>query len=311
MEPRDFSEVLAALLAPPARSSAVETLEEFRAAQSVRAAGFSPWDGALLAALEADRVAWLFAAGYQAALRRLVPELPASLLVSLAATEERGAHPKALQSTLRADGDGLRLDGSKRWCTLGSQSSLLLVVARDEREAVVDGRPTLRVARVPTDAPGVRATPWPDFGMVPELPHASLEFTAVRVREEDLLPGDGYAEYLKPFRTVEDVGVFGVVLAWWLVLCKRYAASPELSSRVLRSLCALRTVGALDARSPATHLALDALLLEARSLEEALEPLFHALPAAEAERWKRDRALLQVAQKARVARAQKAREELP
>ena len=38
---------------------------------------------------------------------------------------------------------------------------------------------------------------------VPEISHAEVELDRVKVSDADVLPGDGYDDYLKPFRTIE------------------------------------------------------------------------------------------------------------
>src|SRR4051794_29963976 len=65
-----------------------------------------PIDEALLGGADADRAAYAFAAGYQAALRALVPSLPRDAMASLCATEQGGAHPKNIRTTLAARADG-------------------------------------------------------------------------------------------------------------------------------------------------------------------------------------------------------------
>ena len=71
---------------------------------------------AVLAGFSADRLAWAFCGGYQAALHQLTrplsanPILPTDALAAFCATEKTGNHPRAIQSTLTPDGDGfLRL----------------------------------------------------------------------------------------------------------------------------------------------------------------------------------------------------------
>jgi hypothetical protein len=39
---------------------------------------------------------------------------------------------------------------------------------------------------------------------------------ACGLRPEDLLPGDGYDRYLKPFRSIEDIHIQAATLAWVL-----------------------------------------------------------------------------------------------
>src|SRR5512138_1749854 len=77
-----------------------------------------PVDRAIAGGAAADRLGYAFAAGYAAAVQALVPGLRPSTLASLAATEEEGAHPRAIRTELlRREGDW-RLSGRKHFVTL-------------------------------------------------------------------------------------------------------------------------------------------------------------------------------------------------
>jgi acyl-CoA dehydrogenase len=148
---------------------------------------------AIIGGFVADRVAWAFASGYQAALRALVPDLPADRICALCVTEEGGNSPRAIKSTLKRSGAGYVLDGAKRWTTLGPDGGLFLVAARDANAA--GERPSLKVARVASNLPGVSVEKMPPTRFVPEVPHARLKFENVLLPDASLLPGDGYDEY--------------------------------------------------------------------------------------------------------------------
>src|SRR5436305_889000 len=68
-------------------------------------AGLDAIESAVASGFHADRVGFAFAGGYHAALRRLVPSLDAEHLAALAATEEGGARPSAIRTTLERDGE--------------------------------------------------------------------------------------------------------------------------------------------------------------------------------------------------------------
>jgi acyl-CoA dehydrogenase len=125
-----------------------------------------PIDHAVRGGHDADRLGVAFVAGYGAALRALVPGAPAR--TSLCATEDAGAHPRAIATTL-ADG---RLRGRKTWSTLATEAELLLVVASVGVDAA--GKNRLRLVRVAPTAPGVTITPMPPPPFAPEVGHAAL-----------------------------------------------------------------------------------------------------------------------------------------
>jgi hypothetical protein len=64
-----------------------------------------PADRAAIGGFLADRMAYAFAAGYQAALHKLDPTLPLEDLAALCVTEAGGGHPKVIESTLIQEHD--------------------------------------------------------------------------------------------------------------------------------------------------------------------------------------------------------------
>lgn len=268
-----------------------------------------PIDRAICGATRVDRLGFAFAGGYAAALRALVPDLPERTLVSFAATEEGGAHPKAIRTALAPHGEGWVLDGAKQWVTLGPQGGAILVVARlpgsDD-----DARPTLRVVRVDAGAPGVTLTPLPHMPFVPEIPHASVRLERVEIAPADVLLGDGYEHYLKPFRTIEDLHVHAAVLAWLLAVGARAGWPRPPRERALSALVTARSLAMLSPSSPVVHLALGGLIAEAHAIVDELEPCWATVDPALRARWERDRPLLGVAGKARAQRLLRAWERL-
>ena len=265
----------------------------------------NPMDRAIAAGFAADRVAWAFASGYQAALQALFPAIADDTLAALCVTEAAGNHPRAIGTKLRHTGDGWRLDGAKRWTTLGPQGALFLVLARDV--AAPGERPALKVARVPSGAPGVRVEAMPATRFVPEVPHAQLHFEGVELDDDALLPGDGWAHYAKPFRTVEDAHVHAAVLAYLLREARRLGWPHAWIERAAALLLALRALAAEDPSRATTHLALAGILEAGSALMSEVEVHWRAAPddAARA-RWLRDRELMSVASAARAQRTESA-----
>jgi alkylation response protein AidB-like acyl-CoA dehydrogenase len=272
-----------------------------------------PIEGAIAGGFAADRLAWAFCAGYQAALRALVPQLPSDTLASLCVTEAAGNHPRAIQTTLRPHPElpgKFILDGRKRWTTLGPDSALLLVAARLDG-AADSARIPLKLAQVRQGAPGVSLRAMSEIRFIPEVAHAEVRFENVLVAEQDLLDGDGYARYIKPFRTIEDLHVHAAVMAYLLREALRLAWPRAWVERALAAVHALAAIAQLDASSPATHIALaGALEIGAALTGEADTCWEGAVDDPASLRWKRDRALLSVASSARAQRLERAWENL-
>ena len=208
----------------------------------------------------------------------------------------------------RDDAGAWRLDGTKTFVTLGSSADELLVVAGEGQDA--QGRNRLRLVRLNARRAGVSLTALPPPPFVPEVPHAELRLEGVAVEPEDVLPGDGYVRFLKPFRTVEDCHVFAAVLGWLLQVARRSGWPDETREGLLALAVMMRGMAALDPAAPEVHLALGGAMALLRERVAALEPLWERVDATTRERWERDRALLQVAGKVRALRLESARRAL-
>lgn len=270
-----------------------------------------PIDRAIAGAARVDRLGFAFAGGYAAALRALVPDLPGDAMASLAASEAGGAHPRAIAATLTWQDEGWTLSGQKSWVTLShppagqeQAGAVLLVVARVD--GITGERPSLRVARVDARAPGVTIEPLANMPFVPEIPHASVRLESVRVADSELLPGDGYERYLKPFRTIEDLHVHASVLAFLLATGARARWPHAVRERMLAGLLATRALCEADPSAPETHVALGGVIATTRALVDECDPLWASLDEASRARWVRDRPLFEVAAKARAKRLETA-----
>jgi len=272
-----------------------------------------PVESAIAGGFAADRLAWAFCAGYQAALRALIADLPASALASFCVTEAGGNHPRAIQTSLLPDPvhpSQFVLDGHKRWTTLGPDSALLLVAAR-LGDAATSARTALRLVMVRQGAPGVSLHTMSEIRFIPEVAHAEVHFERVSIDARDVLEGDGYARYVKPFRTVEDLHVHAAVLAYLLREARRLGWPRTWIERTLACLYALCAIAPRDASSPATHIALAGALAAGAALVREAEPFWEAAAAdPAAARWQRDRALLSVAHSAREQRRERAWERI-
>lgn len=278
--------------------------------RNARDAGSNPFRAAAKVASEVDRLGLAFAAGYSAALETLVPGV--ALPCALCVTEVDGAHPRAIQTALTAaeGGSGYTLNGSKSFVTFGDRARTLVIAARVGQQP--DGRPELAVVRIPSDREGVLVQELPPIPFVPEVPHARVEFQNVVVDASERLSGDGYLRYVKPFRTVEDIHVYGSALAYLLGLAKRTKAPSDLLTELRAAIATLDGLREGPPLDPNIHVALHAVIQDAARLlsTDSFSSVWDAAPEEERLRWERDRKLLQVANSAREARFQKAATQL-
>lgn len=303
-------DALAHLLQLPTHARPMPDLDAWRASWQALTAGVSsPLSLALRGGFEADRLGWAFSAGYQAALRAMLPAIDGDEIVAFGATESGGNRPRHIATTCEALPEaGWRLDGQKRWITLGAACTSLLIVAR---QADSDPeRPQLVVLHVPVDTPGVSLPASTPLPFIPEVPHTQCVLDNVRLPATAILPGDGYNDYLKPFRTIEDQYVNLALLACTVREARARQWPVALRARLLACVSGLAALTTQPAPSPVTHAVLDGLLAEtARALGEAGEQLAAAQDTF-ATRWQRDVPLFSVAGKARELRAQRAWERL-
>jgi alkylation response protein AidB-like acyl-CoA dehydrogenase len=303
--------LIACLQAPPQARTITQVADWWRVWQSLNSPEASPAALAIAGGFAADRVGWAFASGYQAALRALVPDLRHDVLAAFCVTETEGNRPRNIRTTIAPQPDGvLRIDGTKRWTTLGPASSLMLIVGALPASDGA-GRAVLRVARVPSPTPGLVLQPMPPTRFVPEVPHAQVLMQDVRVNADALLPHDGYDAYVKPFRTIEDLHVTLAVLAYLLREGRARRWSAAFNEQTVAALSLLSQLADEDARAASTHIALAGALRIAHRLYADALPLWAAAgddPAAQ--RWQRDAALFEVAGSAREQRAARAWERL-
>ncbi|HFE46573.1 MAG TPA: acyl-CoA dehydrogenase family protein, partial [Nannocystis exedens] len=219
-----------------------------------------------------------------------------------------GAHPRSILTTLSPDPEcgGWRLDGEKRWSTLGGFAEELLVVARLPAPAGTE-RSRLCVIRMPASRPGVQLREMPATAFIPEVPHAAATFESVHVAAKECLAGDGYERYLKPFRTVEDCFVHSAMLAW-LIRVGRHGGWPnEHVEGLAAALAGFWALSFADPSSAAVHRTLGGLLVQVHRLIDASEEFCSALDPETRHRWSRDRPLFSVAAHARARRLDAAR----
>lgn len=255
-------------------------------------------DRAAAGGFVADRLGVAFLAGYRSALQRLDPTLSRA---SLCATEEGGAHPRAIRARLEPGHGAFVLSGAKSFATLASHAQSLLVVASVGES---DGKNRLRVVRIPRDRAGVTIRERAPLPFAPEIPHAELTLESVRVEASEVLEGDGYESVLKPFRTIEDAHVLAATVGYLVQIARRFGPAEAQLEAALATLAGLREVGVRDPLAPSTHVLLAGTFAAAERLSTSAD--FARADEATRARWERDRPLLAIASTARNQRREAA-----
>ncbi len=212
----------------------------------------------------ADRLAWVFLAGYQATIYRCFPGLSRGEgLTSFVNTEDRsGALPPA---ELTGDGDARRLDGWKGWLAASEHVERLLVSARQEQTPFVV---------LPRDTPGVRVESRETPSYLPELTQGRVEFAAVEV-PDDRLTGDEMT--FPTFRVGEGAYIRVAFGAFMLAHARRLDAPSALVADALAALYA--AVGCVRQPMPSTS-----SLIAAHAADRVVQRLIPDFEALLAER---------------------------
>ncbi|MCG6576651.1 acyl-CoA dehydrogenase [Pseudomonas sp. AF32] len=236
-----------------------------------------------------------FLVGYQAALRALWPSAPHSL-GALCATEQRSLRPADMQTRL----SDLRLCGRKDFVTAGDAAEWLLIAARCEAP---DERPRLSLAVVYAGEPGVTLEKLPPMALMPDISHGRVVLDSAPC---ELLAGDGWDAYVKPFRTLEDLYVLSAMVAWLYGVGQDCEWPQGLQLRLLGLLAGCAEVSRHNPSTAAGHVLLGGLFAQFKGLDDELNGALAAGPDSWREMWMRDKAVMDMAAGARAKRLAKA-----
>ena len=266
---------------------------------------------AMLGGRRARCVGHAFASGYQSALEHLFaaqfdPNQPA--LASLCVTEQNGNHPKAIEASLSEENGSWILSGQKSFVSGATEAQQLFIACQSGLDET--GRPKIKVVSLPSSTAGIRIETLPDLPFVPEVSHGRVLLDRVLVEGASVLAGDGYEDFVKPFRSCEDVHVMSAIAAYMLGQSLEAKASLSLSEDLLSLALSFLHLDISHLDSAQFHLLLAGLRNSLHRILPIFELELSALNPAGAAHWKRDAALLKVAEKAHVARTKKAWETL-
>jgi alkylation response protein AidB-like acyl-CoA dehydrogenase len=236
-----------------------------------------------------------FLVGYQAALRMLWPSAPLSL-GALCATEQRSLRPADMQTRLT----DLRLSGRKDFVTAGDAADWLLIAARSEEPGEA---PRLSLAVVYPGEPGVTVEKLPALPLMPDISHGRLQLDGALC---ELLAGDGWDAYVKPFRTLEDVYVLSAMTAWLYGVGQDSDWQQALQLRLLALLAGCAEASRQPPNNPAGHVLLGGLFAQFEALEGEVSQALADGPTEWAQMWQRDQGVMQLAAGGRAKRLAKA-----
>lgn len=253
-----------------------------------------------------DRVSYAFVSGYESAIRHMFPKLPKEAVVAFCVTEEGGGHPKAIQSTLmKTDelSDGEKkwvLNGSKKFITCADEAELVLAAASTGTTS--DGKNQIRIVLVDKKTPGISVELMDQLPFVKEISHGRLHFKDVALKESQILKGDGYNEYIKPFRTIEDIHVFGAILGYLFRVASIFDWPKNINEGLLSLITTIKSLAVCNPLSKEVHIVLAGVFRQLSDLLDRADPYWDKVDKDTRAIWERDRALLNVAGRAREKR---------
>jgi len=260
-----------------------------------------PADMAIAGGYLAGCPAYAFAVGYWAALHRLVPDLPRTPLPALCISEKHGPHPAKIRCRLENIGDNWLLNGTKHFVTCGREADLLLVAASTGIDP--DGKNQICLVKVNKDRDGIAVKPLDKpLNILPEISHGQVEFTDVKVAQADILPGDGYGRYIKPFRTIEDLHVLAAILGYLIRMGMIFDWPRQPIEQMLSHMLTLRSLASADYAAPEIHIATAGALAAIQSLLETLGSCWERVDDSFRSAWQRDRTVMNIAADARAKR---------
>tara|TARA_R110001592_G_scaffold237577_1_gene496803 strand:- start:451 stop:1404 length:954 start_codon:yes stop_codon:yes gene_type:complete len=267
-----------------------------------------PIDRAILGGRLSLNVSFTFTSGYQSAIEALFkPET--EQLSSFCVTEEKGNHPRAVETRLFRESGSVFLTGKKQFVSGANDSECLYIACRDEREGAgfdKAGRPILKLVSVPASVAGLQIQAMPALGFVPEVSHGKVFLDKVAVSEDQLFEGDGYLNYVKAFRSYEDLYVLAAISGYRLGEAIDGLWPEDALEKHISLLLAIRSLSDMDLNKSAAHIALAACRIQLHELITNTNALFERQNPRAYDLWNRDKVLLNVAKMAHQKRTQSA-----
>ncbi len=193
----------------------------------------TPIDKAILGGFSCQQFSFAFMAGYQTALEIMFPLIAPNEIKALCVSETKGVHPKSIQTTLINN----RINGLKTYVTAGSEVAHLLVLCKTDQ--TLNNRPVLKMVHLPRTAKNINITDF-ELPFMKEVKHGKLQLNNTEITTNQILEGDGYDQYTKPFRTLEDICVSASYQAMLLRQAIDNQWADDLRDQIILSIYTLK-----------------------------------------------------------------------
>jgi len=272
--------------------------------QTVR--GFdSSIDRAILGGRLSKNMSFTFASGYQSAIEAMFsPDQSTLPLASLCVSEENGVRPNDINTKLEEKNGKVYLSGQKKFVSGANDSQHIFVACNNGVD--IKGRVNIKVVSLPSSTNGIEIIALPTLPFIPLVSHGKVILENVEIGESDVLPGDGYSNYVKPFRTYEDLHVLAAVVGFRLGEAIESQWGEDSIQAHLPLILSLQALSKMPLQSPAAHISLAACRNELKRLIALFDDRFEANNSSAYSEWQRDQMILNVASKASNIRTQNA-----
>lgn len=223
------------------------SVDYFRSTQGKANADKATYGGFMV-----EQFSFAFMAGYQAALSKMFPEIEPSVLRALCVSEEGGVHPKSIQTTLEDN----QINGLKTYVTAGTDVEHLFVLCKTTEKA--NGRVLLKMVHLPAETEDARISNF-ELPFMKEVKHGKVAFNDTQIASSQILEGDGYDCYAKPFRTIEDIHLNLAYHAMLLRQALEFNWDKDLRDKLLLNIFGLKSLSRLSPVDQETILLVNAI----------------------------------------------------
>ena len=263
-----------------------------------------PIDRAIFGGFQVQQFSFAFMAGYQAALEQMFPTVAPNELKALCVSEKDGNHPKAI-TTLLTDN---KITGLKTYVTAGSEVKHLIVLCKTDE--VLNDRPVLKMIYLPNPTESIQISDF-ELPFMQEVKHGKLSLNGAKINSEQILEGDGYTDYTKPFRTLEDICVGAAYQAMLLRQAFDCNWDADLRDKIVLNLYTLKNLIKMPYLDSETLLLLAAQEQHFETLLPEIEKNIASHSSSQFQSdWEKNKKVLSMAKKIKAIRLAKARETL-
>ena len=270
------AQILDRSIAPIEASDESAYLEEWTKAAAPLAV---PLATAVAGGAIADRLAWVFIAGYQAALRRVFPELPVDGFAAYVASEDRKGELPGVTAVEHLD--GFTLSGNKTWLA-SSDHAQHLVVSVGEREET-------RFYLLERDIEGVSTLTYDRASFLGDMSQGRVTFNDAFVTPDHSIADPNRS---RSFSNAEPLHVLTAAAAFMLSHTRAHAGPISLQGRALAAIEAAAALSEAKLTEPHVTLGLVGVAAEVHAAATEFESFLWEADEALLERWSADRRLI-------------------